>query len=34
MNQSKINSLKWDGKDKLISLGDSVYLRVRKSSAT
>jgi integrase len=32
MNQSKINGLKWDGKDKLISLGDSVYLRVRKSS--
>jgi len=32
MNQSKINALKWDGKDRLISLGDSVYIRVRKSS--
>jgi integrase len=34
MNQSKINTLKWMGKDQLISLGDSVYIRVRKSSKT
>jgi integrase len=34
MNQSKINTLKWTGKDQLVSLGDSVYIRVRKSSKT
>lgn len=32
MNQGKINATKWTGKDQLISLGDSIYIRVRKSS--
>ena len=31
MNQGKINATKWTGKDQLISLGDSIYIRVRKS---